>query len=135
MNRPVCRETNYRKKLDNIISDILSKGDEISWVLDMHSFPYYSSWYTSFRNDNYKMVFLYLKNSPFQEFQIFKKELSKYKDIGFLEGSLYNDIILTSIEKGIKSILIESLEDHNIFTEKEINIYFDMISEIVLNNI
>lgn len=135
MNRPTCRDTHYRENLDNLINTILSRGDSISWILDMHSFPYYSSWYTWYRKNDYKIVFLYLLQSPFKEYKIFHNNLQSYREIGFIEGSLYNDIILTSIQKGIKSILIESLEDHELFPNNEIDKYFDIIGEIILNNI
>ncbi len=129
MNRAVCRHTYYRQHLDKLVNEILTRGDKILWVLDMHSFPSYESWYSSINKNDYKLVFLYV--GEFDE--IFRPYFKSHPEVGFLEGSLYNDIMITNIQKGIKSILIESLEDHNLFTNDEMSKLFDIISRIVTN--
>lgn len=134
LNRPSCRHTSYREKLDSIIDNIEKSGDKVSWVLDMHSFPYYNSWYSSYNQNDYNLVFLYLSKSPFHENRIFRENLNR-PDVGFLEGSLYNDIVLTSIERGIKSILIESLENKELFSDQEMKNILTQIANITINNL
>jgi len=129
MNRRESRQTHYRLYLEKIISDILNQGDDISLVLDMHSFPSEYSW-SNYRA--YKMVFLYL--TKYHEEKYFQSYFEHDNNIGILEGSHENDIMITSNEKNIKSILIEVLENTNELTNNELSSYLYNIAKIIDND-
>lgn len=136
MNRPSCRKTKYRKSLRHLIKSIQKeKQNEIIFLLDMHSFPNYDSWKSNNieRRKNYKLVFLYIDDSPFNEVGFFKKCLLGARNIGFLQGSMLNDIMVQAQEKDIPSILIESHEDDEIYTTAEMEIHFKRIADCITN--
>lgn len=124
MNRPNSRNSNYRNQIENTINQIFARGDRVSFVLDMHSFPTEDSW-SDYKK--YDLVFLYLQK--YREDQIFRPYFESDDRVGFLEGSNDNDIMYTSNARGIKSILVEVLEDFDILPN--LDEYLHKIAKII----
>jgi hypothetical protein len=137
MNRPQCRNTNYRLSLNELIDAIEFKGNKVLWNLDIHSFPFPDSW-NDFRY--YQLVFLSVSNSPFREGNILKnffetQNVMNDEYVGFLRGSDKNDIMITMQERGIKSILIEVLENERLYSKELMEYDFNYIAFAIILNI
>lgn len=123
MNRSSSRNTQWRRKLDQLYKDA-------DFVIDVHSFPEFDENYNpSFILPKAKITILYEDVLEFSIIEAIENVVGN--KLAVLQG-IHNDIIETAFTAGIENVLLlEVAEENSILSDKELTQVIEAIAKTI----